>query len=111
MNINDRADKAVIMLGFAYFKVVALAVAMGITFGLLAFIVVAVLVLQGFNSNFLFFIPWFSVSWSGSIIAALYFSFFGMLTGSFIAVIWNLTHIVYISLVVIRASWWKLMAE
>lgn len=106
MNIYDKADKAVILLGFAHFKVLALTIAMGTTFGLVMIAVCAILILQGDSAYTVI-----NNGWTFVLLTTVYAFFVGAIVGFCIAIAWNLSHIIYVALVVIRANWWKLMAE
>jgi hypothetical protein len=35
----------------------------------------------------------------------------GALFGYVLALLWNLTHYLYITAIVVRAAWWRMMAE
>ncbi len=110
-------DKAVIMAGFARMDVVAFAVAMGLILGLVIFIATAVLLLKGGDvvgphlGLLAIYLPGYEVSWSGAVSGALYFTIIGSVLGFCIAVLWNLTHFIYVAMVVVRSAWWRMMAE
>lgn len=115
-----RADKAVLMAGFARMDVVALAIAMGALFALALFLLTATLILKGAppgqhvgpNLGLLaIYFPGYSVSWVGSVIGALYAGVTGTVLGFVWAVLWNLSHFVYIGLVLMRAQWWRLLSD
>jgi len=114
------ADKAVLMAGFARMDVVALAVATGSVCAVGLFLMTITLLLKGAPPGLQIgphlglldiYLPGYSVSWGGSVIGAAYAWFIGALIGSVWAVLWNLTHYLYIIIVVIRAHWWRLMAD
>ena len=113
-------DKAVLMAAFARMDVVALAVAMGTVCAIGLFLLTVTLLIKGAppgmhigtNLGLLgIYLPGFSVSWGGSVIGAVYAWIIGALIGFVWAVLWNLTHYLYIILVVVRAHWWRLMAD
>ena len=114
------ADKAVLMAGFARLDVMALAVAMGTVCAVGLFLVTVTLLIKGAPSGIPIgphlglldiYLPGYSVSWGGSAIGAVYAWIIGALIGTVWAVLWNLTHYLYIILVVIRAHWWGLMGD
>lgn len=114
------ADKAVLMAGFARMDVVALAVAMGTVFAVGLFLMTVMLLIKGAPPGVPIgthlglldiYLPGYSVSWGGSAIGAVYAWIIGALIGTVWAVLWNLTHYLYIIMVVIRAHWWRLMAD
>ena len=117
---QDKADQAVLMAGFARMDVVALAVAIGTFFALAIFLLTAMLLLKGAPPGQAVgphlallgvYFPGYTVSWGGSLIGALYGAAIGALLGFVWAVLWNLSHFLYIALVLIRAHWWRLMAD
>ena len=114
------ADKAVLMAGFARMDVVALAVAMGTVCAIVLFLLTVILLIKGGppgapigpHLNLLgIYLPGYSVSWGGSAIGAIYAELIGAVIGFVWAVSWNFTHYLYIILVVVRAHWWRLMAD
>ena len=114
------ADKAVLMAGFARMDVVALAVAMGTVCGIGVVLLTVTLLLRGAAPDMhvgphlgllSIYLPGYSVSWGGSVIGAGYGWIIGAAIGFVLAVLWNLTHYLYIILVVARAHWWRLMAD
>jgi len=110
-------DKAILMAAFARFDPLALAVALGSVFALLIFIATAALLLQGGEvvgphlALLGIYLPGYDVSWTGALLGALYFWLIGAVTGMVIAMLWNLTHHIYVAIVLVRAAWWKMMAE
>jgi len=120
MRNNEDADRAVLMVGFARLSVIGMSASVAVVVALFIFLLTAVLLLAsdpgnpyvGINLNKLWVLfPGYSVSWTGSFIGAAYGALVGFLGGFLIAVLWNLTHYVYIGLVVIRALWWRMMAD
>lgn len=114
------ADKALLMAAFARMDVVALAVAMGVVGAVGLFLMTAVLLFKGAAPGthvgphlglLGIYLPGYSVSWPGSVIGAAYAFVAGAVVGFVWAVAWNLTHYLYIILVVVRAHWWRLMAD
>lgn len=114
------ADKALLMAAFARMDVVALAVAMGTVCAIGLFLMTATLLIKGAPPGtqigthlglLAIYLPGYSVSWGGSAIGAAYAWIIGAVIGFVWAVLWNLTHYLYIILVVVRAHWWRLMAD
>lgn len=114
------ADKAVLMAAFARMDVVALAVAIGTVCATGLFLLTVTLLVKGAppgtaigpNLGLLsIYLPGYGVSWIGSIIGVVYAWLIGALIGFVWAVLWNLTHYLYIILVVVRAHWWRLMGD
>jgi len=114
------ADKALLMAAFARMDVVALAVAMGTVCAIGLFLLTVTLLIKGappgvHTGTHLgllgIYLPGYSVGWGGSVIGAAYAWIIGALIGFVWAVLWNLTHYLYIILVVVRAHWWRLMAD
>ena len=114
------ADKAVLMAAFARMDVVALAVAMGTVCGIGLFLMTVALLIKGAPPGMQIgthlgllgiYLPGYSVSWGGSVIGAGYAWIIGAVIGFVWAVLWNLTHYLYIILVVVRANWWRLMGD
>lgn len=114
------ADKAVLMAGFARMDVVAMAVALGTVCAVGLFLLTATLLIKGAPPGIHIgthlgllgiYLPGYSISWGGSIVGAIYAWMVGALIGFVWAVMWNLTHYIYIVLVVVRAHWWRLMGD
>lgn len=113
-------DKAVLMASFARIDVIALAVAVGGVCALTLFLGTIILLLKGAPEGMHIgthlgllgiYLPGYSVSWSGSVIGAIYAGAIGAIIGCVWGVLWNLTHFFYIILVVVRAHWWRMMAD
>ena len=120
MQKEMNADKAVLMAGFARMDVVALAVAIGTVCAVALFIMTVVLLIKGAPPGtpigthlglLDIYLPGYDVSWGGSVIGAGYAWIIGAVIGSVWAILWNLTHYVYIIMVVVRAHWWRLMGD
>ncbi len=120
--ITDQSDvdKAVLKAAFAKFDVIALSVALGTTFALLLFSATAFLLLKGPSPgtevgehlNLIgIYLPGYTVSWSGALLGALYVWVIGALSGFVLGLLWNMTHYIYIAMIVIRTSWINLMAD
>ena len=114
------ADKAVLMAGFARMDAVAMAVALGTVCAVGLFLLTATLLIKGAPPGkhigthlglLGIYLPGYSISWGGSIVGAIYAWMVGALIGFVWAVMWNLTHYIYIVLVVVRAHWWRLMGD
>jgi len=108
------------MVAFAKIDPVALAVALGCTWGLILFIATAILLIKGAPpggeagphlSLLGVYLPGYEVDWPGAFLGAVYLWVIGAVAGYVLAVLWNLTHKLYVALIVLRAMWWKMMAE
>ncbi len=115
-----RADQAVLMAAFGRIDVVALAVAMGTVFALALFLMTVALLIKGAPpgmpvgphlSLLGIYLPGYSVSWGGSMIGAVYAWIVGAVIGFVWAALWNLSHYLYIILVVVRDRWWRLLGD
>ena len=115
-----RADQAVLMAAFGRMDVVALAVAMGTVCAIGLFLMTVTLLIKGAPPGMHtgthlgllgVYMPGYSVSWGGSVIGAVYAWIGGAMIGFVWAVLWNLTHYLYIILVVVRERWWRLMGD
>jgi hypothetical protein len=114
------SDRAVLMAAFARMDVPALAVAMGVLFAVALFLMTAILLVKGAppgqhvgpNLGVLgMYLPGYTVSWGGAVVGAVYAGIGGALLGFTWAVLWNLSHFLYIALVLIRAQWWRMLAD
>jgi len=114
------ADKAILMAAFARIDPVALALGMGCVSALALFLMTAILVVKGAPPGVPVgahlgaleaYFPGYSVSWPGAAIGAAYAGATGAAIGFLFSVLWNLSHILYIILVVLRASWWRMTAN
>lgn len=108
------------MAAFARMDVVALGVAMGTLLAAALFMMTAILLVKGAppgenigtHLNLLgVYLPGYSVTWTGGLIGAGYAAAGGFALGFVWAVLWNLTHVLYIALVLLRAQWWRMLAE
>jgi len=114
------SDRAILMAAFARIDTVALAAALGSICGLLLFAATAILLVKGSPPGWEtgehlslldIYLPGYSVSWPGAFIGAAYAGLLGAVGGFLLATLWNLTHYLYITAVVVRAAWWRMMAE
>lgn len=115
-----RADQAVLMAAFGRMDALALAVAMGTVCAIGLFLMTVTLLIKGAPPGMHIgthlgllgvYMPGYSVSWGGSVIGAVYAWIGGAVIGFIWAVLWNLTHYLYIILVVVRERWWQLMGD
>jgi len=113
-------DKAILMAAFARMDPVALAVALGSIWALMLFTATSILLLKGVPeggqvgthlSLIGIYLPGYAVSWAGGLLGAAYLWGIGAITGFVLAVLWNLTHHLYVIVIVARAAWWKLLAD
>lgn len=120
MKTNLDADKAVLMAAFAKFDAIALALALGSVLAVLLFLATTLLLLKGAAPGIDIgphlkligvYLPGYSVSWSGALIGAAYALGLGAVLGFVLGVLWNMTHYIYVALIVIRTAWVNLMAD
>ncbi len=113
-------DKAILMAAFARIDPLALAVALGSISGLILFITTAVLLVKGMLdggdpgphlTQIGIYLPGYEVSWTGAVLGAAYFWVIGAVVGFVLAALWNMTHHLYVAVIVVRAMWWKMMAD
>ena len=116
----EAADKAVLMAGFARMDVLGLTAAMACLGASALFLLTAVLLLKGApegqhigtHLNVLGnYFPGYHVTWPGSVAGAFYGAVTGALLGFAWSVLWNLSHLLYVAVVVVRAHWWRLLAD
>jgi hypothetical protein len=111
------SDKAILMAAFARMDTVALAVAMGTILALVLYLATAVLLIRGGDdvgphlALLGIYLPGYEVSWVGGLIGAAYFWLIGAVLGFAIAFLWNMTHYMFVALVVVRTMWWRMMAD
>ena len=117
---RDKTDKAILMAAFARIDVIAYAIAAGTVCALLLFSITAALLLKGPQYGMEIgrhlgligiYLPGYDVTWGGALLGALYTWLLGALFGYVLALLWNLTHYLYITAIVVRAAWWRMMAE
>jgi hypothetical protein len=113
-------EKAILMAAFARMDPVALAVALGSTWALMLFAATIILLLKGApeggrigtHLNLIgIYLPGYEVTWPGALIGAVYLWVIGSIAGFVLAVLWNLTHYLYVIMTVVRSAWWKMMAD
>ena len=116
----SKADKALLKIAFCRIDVTAMAVATGTIAGLLLCAATALLLVKGpvagaevgTHLRLLgIYLPGFTVTWTGSLVGACYGMLLGMSIGSIVAIMWNFTHYLYITAMVMRASWLRLMVD
>jgi len=114
------AERAILTAGFARMDVVAVSTAMGALAALALFLMTAALLVKGAapgqhigtHLNLLgVYLPGYTVTWSGSLLGAFYGAIIGGVLGFVWSVLWNLSHFLYVALVLVRAHWWRLLAE
>lgn len=114
------ADKTLLRIAFCRIDVVAMAIATGTVSGLLLFLATAVLLVKGAPPGLEvgphlellgIYLPGYSVTWVGSLIGAGYGFLIGAVIGSLTAGMWNFTHYLYVTAMVIRASWLRMMVD
>ena len=120
MKSKADTDKAILMAAFAKIDVIALAVALGSISALMLFLATVGLLLKGAPPGtevgphlalLSVYLPGYSVSWFGAVVGALYAGIIGGFLGFVLAVLWNLTHYLYVVAIVVRTAWWRMMAE
>lgn len=117
---SDATDKAILMTAFAKLDPVALAIAHGSIWAILLLLATAFLLLKGSPEGFNtgehlgllgIYLPGYQVSWGGGLLGAFYMWLLGAAVGFILAVLWNLTHYLYVVMIVVRSAWWRMMAE
>lgn len=97
-----------------------MAVATGSVIALLLFLVTAVLLIKGSAAGSQvephlqilgIYLPGYSVTWAGAGLGAGYGLLLGALAGAVVAGMWNVTHYLYMTAMVIRASWLRMMVD
>jgi hypothetical protein len=120
MSGKTDTDKAILMTAFAKMDPVALAIALGSIWALILLLATSFLLIKGSPEGYEIgghlellhiYLPGYQVSWSGGLLGALYMFFIGGVTGYILAVLWNLTHYIYVVMIVIRSAWWRMMAD
>ena len=113
-------DKAILMAAFARMDPVALAVAIGSIWALILFTATIILLLKGAPDGgqvgrhlglIGVYLPGYDVTWTGGLLGAAYVWVIGAIAGFSLAVLWNLTHYLYVIMIVVRSAWWKMMAD
>jgi len=120
MNSISRADKALLKIAFCRIDVTAMATATGAVVGLLLFLATAVLLIKGASPGVEvgphlemlgIYLPGYTVTWWGALLGAVYGMLLGAAAGAIIAGMWNFTHYLYMTAMVIRASWMRMMVD
>ena len=114
------SDKAILMTSFAKMDAVALAIAVGAVWALLLVLATAILIMKGAPEGqhvgshlalLSIYLYGYEVSWTGALVGALYMLVIGGVVGFTLAVLWNLTHYIYVVMIVVRSAWWRMMAD
>ena len=120
MNNITRADKALLKIAFCRIDVVAMTIATGTVVGLLLFLATAVLLIKGASPGIEIgprlelpgiYLPGYTITWTGALFGAVYGLLLGAAAGAIIAGMWNVTHYLYMTAMVIRASWMRMMVD
>lgn len=120
MRTDTDADKAVLMAAFARLDTVGMAIAMGSVLAMTLFAATAFLLLKGAPEGadigthlglIGIYLPGYSVSWSGALVGAAYIWVIGAVLGFFLSVLWNMTHYLYVAMIVIKTAWVNLLAD
>ena len=120
MTEQENTDKAILMTAFARMDPVSLAVALGTVWALMLMLATAILLLKGSPEGIEtgrhlellgIYLPGYEVSWAGSLLGAFYMWIIGAIVGFVLAVLWNLTHYLYVVMIVVRSAWWRMMAD
>lgn len=116
----SKADKALLKIAFCRIDVVAMAVATGTVAGLLLFLATTVLLIKGAPAGVEvgphlgllgIYLPGYTVTWLGALLGAVYGLLLGGVAGAIVAGMWNFTHYLYMTAMVIRASWMRMMVD
>jgi hypothetical protein len=114
------ADKALLKIAFCRIDVTAMATATGTVVGLLLFLATAVLLAKGAPPGVEvgphlellgIYLPGYTVTWLGALLGAVYGLLLGAAVGAIIAGMWNFTHYLYMTAMMIRASWMRMMVD
>ena len=120
MTSKADTDKAILMAAFAKMDPVALAVAVGTVWALILMTVTAVLLIKGAPPDgeigghlelLGIYLPGYRVSWVGGALGGVYAWLLGAIVGFVLALLWNLTHYLYVVMIVVRSAWWRMMAD
>lgn len=115
-----KADKALLKIAFCRIDVTAMATATGTVVGLLLFLATAALLIKGTSPGaevgphlelLGIYLPGYTVTWVGALLGAVYGLVLGAAAGAIIAGMWNLTHYLYMTAMVIRASWMRMIVD
>lgn len=115
-----KADKALLKIAFCRIDVTAMAVATGTILGLLFFLATVVLLVKGAPPGtevgphlelLGIYLPGYTVTWTGGLVGAIYGLLLGAFIGGLIAGMWNFTHYLFMTAMVIRASWFRMMVD
>ena len=116
----SKADKALLKIAFCRIDVTAMAIATGTVVGLLFFLTTAVLLVKGASPGIEvgshlkllgIYLPGYTVTWVGALLGAVYGLLLGAVAGAITAGMWNFTHYLYMTAMVIRASWMRMMVD
>lgn len=106
-------DHEILSAVFAKMDVMALATAVGVLCAIALFSATAVLLMQTVPEDYPVgphlsaladYLPGYSVSWSGSIVGAIYGFLCGAIGGFSAAVFWNITHYVALGVMLISSA-------
>ena len=120
MSEISKADKALLKIAFCRIDVTAMAIATGTVSGLLLFLATAVLLAKGASPGaevgphlglLGIYLPGYSVTMLGALIGTVYGLMLGAIAGMIVAGVWNFTHYLYMTAMVIRASWMRMIVD
>ncbi len=114
--IKEPMDRALVYAVFAKLDPVAMMGATASVFCLGLVFMTASLLLQGGSPDFPvgahlgllgLYLPGYDVTWFGCIIGGFYAAIIGGIVGFFIALLWNLTHYLYLAAIVNRLNYFS----
>ncbi len=114
--VKESTDRALIYAVFAKLDLVAMIAATAVVFGLGLALLTLGLVIQGGSPDFPvgahlgslgFYLPGYNVTWGGCVVGGIYGAIIGAGIGLFIAVLWNLTHYLYLAAIVNRLNYFS----
>ena len=119
MTPNIDKDRAILMAAFARIKPMAMAVALGVVFALALFSATAILLIKSAMTGAVagphlallgIYLPGYEVSWPGAFLGAIYLFILGALLGFILAVLWNLSHHLFVAFMMLKRLWWRMWA-
>ncbi|AGS39782.1 hypothetical protein [Cycloclasticus zancles] len=113
----DLNESIVLNAVFAKIDKTAFSLSLGIIFFLSMFLVTAISIIKGNASNPIagpelaalnYYLPGYNLSWYGNIIGSAYMSVIGAILGWFFGALWNLTHYLYLAILMNKINLFKI---
>lgn len=113
----DLNESIVLNAIFAKIDKTAFSLSSGFVFFLSMFVITAISIIQGNGSGITvgpdlamlgYYLPGYDMTWLGNIVGSFYVGVIGLVLGWFFGVLWNLTHYLYLAVLMNKINLFKI---